>query len=101
MASKRMIRREQKRIALQKGRRKQRALLRARLNDPSLSIEEKFVILERLEGMPRDSSATRLTRRCQITGRARGVYRRFQLSRHELRRRAMRGEVPGLVKASW
>ena len=69
------------------------------MNDPTLDIEAKYDILAKFEKMPRDSSRIRLSRRCKITGRARGVYRRFALCRNELRRRAMLGEVPGLVKA--
>lgn len=99
MAAKRMMRREQKRKHLQ--RRVKRLELRKQLKDPSLDIEQKFKILEAFEKMPRDSSAVRLTRRCQRTGRAHGVYRKFGLCRNEIRQRAMRGEIPGLVKASW
>ncbi|MBN9288530.1 MAG: 30S ribosomal protein S14 [Gammaproteobacteria bacterium 39-13] len=100
MASKRMIRREKKRALLQRHREK-RMLLRQQLNDPSLDIDQKFEILAKLEKMPRDSCRVRVSRRCNITGRAHGVYRKFGLCRNELRRRAMVGEVPGLVKASW
>lgn len=99
MASNRMIRREDKRVKSQ--RRDKRAELTKQLKDPSLDIEEKFAILAKLEAMPRDSSYVRLSRRCQRTGRARGVYRKFKLGRNELRKRAMLGEVPGLVKSSW
>jgi len=100
MASKRMVRREKKRLALQRHRGKRKEL-RAQLNDPSVGIDVKFAILAKIEKMPKDSSRIRLSRRCRITGRARGVYRKFELCRNELRRRAMSGEVPGLVKASW
>lgn len=100
MASKRMIRREKKRVNLQKHKVKRQAL-RQQLNDPSLDIDAKFEILAKLEKMPRDSSAVRLSKRCNMTGRVHGVYRKFGLCRNELRRRAMIGEVPGLVMASW
>lgn len=100
MSSKRMIRREKKRQALQKFK-PVRDELRKRLNDPEVDIAEKFEILAKYEKMPRDTSAVRLTRRCNLTGRARGVYRKFGLCRNELRIRAMSGEIPGLVKASW
>lgn len=99
MASKRMVRREQKRMKAQRV--DKRAALVAKMKDPSLDLEVKFEVLEQLEKMPRDSSAVRLTRRCVRTGRARGVLRKFKLCRNELRRRAMEGEVPGLVKSSW
>ncbi len=100
MASKRMLRREKKRVSLQKHREK-RIALRAQLNDPSVDIETKFEILAKLEKLPRDTSKIRLSNRCNMTGRSRGVYRKFGLCRNELRRRAMMGEVPGLVMASW
>ncbi|MBI2792358.1 MAG: 30S ribosomal protein S14 [Gammaproteobacteria bacterium] len=100
MASKRMIRREKKRVSLQRHKEK-RQVLRAQLNDPSLDIDAKFEVLAKLEKMPRDSSKVRLTKRCNLTGRAHGVYRKFGLCRNELRRRMMVGEVPGLVMASW
>ncbi|MGD9590988.1 MAG: 30S ribosomal protein S14 [Candidatus Berkiella sp.] len=100
MASKRMIRREKKRVNLQKHREK-RLALRAELNNPEVDIDTKFEILAKLEKMPRDTCQVRLTNRCKITGRGRGVYRKFGLCRNELRRRAMMGEVPGLVMASW
>lgn len=100
MASKRMVRREKKRVRLQRLSDK-RKTLRTELSDPNLDIEAKFEILAKLEKMPRDSSSVRLSRRCNITGRVHGVYRKFGLCRNELRRRAMSGEVPGLVKASW
>lgn len=100
MSSQRMIRREKKRIALQRLSAKRKDL-RQQLNDPALDIDAKFEILAKLEKMPRDSSYVRLSRRCRLTGRVRGVYRKFGLCRNELRRRAMSGEVPGLVKSSW
>ncbi len=100
MASKRMLRREKKRVKLQKHREK-RLALRAELNDPNVDIDQKFEILAKLEKMPRDTCKVRLTNRCKITGRGRGVYRKFGLCRNELRRRAMVGEVPGLIMASW
>ncbi|MCS5710277.1 30S ribosomal protein S14 [Candidatus Berkiella aquae] len=100
MSSQRMIRRENKRVRLQRLSEK-RSELRKQLNDPALDIEEKFEIIAKIEKMPRDSSYVRLSRRCRVTGRGRGVYRKFGLCRNELRRRAMSGEVPGLVKSSW
>lgn len=100
MASNRMIRRENKRISLQRHKSK-RKQLREQLNDPSLTIEEKYGILAAIEKLPRDSSHIRLSHRCKLTGRARGVYRKFGLCRNILRELAMQGEVPGLVKSSW
>lgn len=100
MASNRMIRREVKRTRLQRHRGK-RQELKQKLNDPMLSLEEKYHVISQIEKLPRDSSYVRLSNRCQITGRARGVYRKFGLCRNILRELAMRGEVPGLVKSSW
>lgn len=100
MSSKRMIRRETKRVKLQRHQAK-RQELKKQLCDPNLDIEMKFEILSKLEKMPRDTSSVRLSRRCKLTGRVHGVYRKFGLCRNELRRRAMSGEVPGLVMASW
>jgi small subunit ribosomal protein S14 len=100
MASKRMIRREKKRTNLQRLWEK-RGELRAQLNDPTLDIETKYEILGKIEKMARDTSYIRKSRRCELTGRVRGVYRKFGLCRNELRRRAMVGEIPGLVMASW
>lgn len=100
MASNRMMRREDKRIYLQRHREKREAL-KQKLSDPSLSIEEKYQVLSEIEKLPRDSSYVRLSHRCKLTGRARGVYRKFGVCRNMLRELAMRGEVPGLVKSSW
>lgn len=100
MASNRMMRREDKRIYLQRHREK-RDSLKQKLSDPSLSIEEKYQVLSEMEKLPRDSSYVRLSHRCNLTGRARGVYRKFGVCRNMLRELAMRGEVPGLVKSSW
>jgi small subunit ribosomal protein S14 len=100
MASNRMIRREDKRVKFQSLKGKRQAL-RAQINDPALSLEDKLEALRKIEQLPRDSSSVRLSRRCRITGRVHGVYRKFGLGRTELRRRAQIGEVPGLVMASW
>ena len=100
MASNRMVRREIKRNQLQRLRVK-RAELRKQIKNPELDLNEKFELMEKLEKLPRDSSHVRLTRRCAITGRPRGNYRKFGLCRNEIRKRAMLGEIPGLVKASW
>jgi small subunit ribosomal protein S14 len=78
-----------------------RALLRKRLNDPNVSIGEKLEIQEKFAKLPRNSCPTRLNRRCQISGRARGYYRKFQISRIALRDLALRGQLPGVRKSSW
>lgn len=78
-----------------------RAELFAVLHDANRSDEEKDAVREKLQKLPRDASPSRLRNRCALTGRARGVYRKFSLGRNKLRELAMRGEVPGIIKASW
>lgn len=101
MAKMNMKNREKKRIALTAKYAKKRAALKEIIRSPESTQEEKFVAVESLQKMPRDSSKSRIRNRCAVTGRSRGVYRKFGLSRHKLREAAMRGEVPGLTKASW
>jgi small subunit ribosomal protein S14 len=69
--------------------------------DRNLSDDERWDAQLKLQKLPRDASPVRVQRRCGITGRPRGVYRKFGLGRNKLREAAMRGDVPGLVKASW
>lgn len=78
-----------------------RAKLKAIINDRDLSMEERFAAQLKLAAMPRTSSATRIRNRCIITGRARGVYRKFNISRIMLREMTAEGLVPGVRKASW
>jgi len=78
-----------------------RAELRARLKDTNVSMEEKFEIQAEFARLPRNSCPTRLTRRCRLTGRARGVYQKFGLSRIALREMTLSGELPGMRKSSW
>jgi small subunit ribosomal protein S14 len=78
-----------------------RAELRKRLKDPNVSMEEKMAIQEKFAKLPRNSCPTRLNRRCQISGRARGYYRKFRMSRIALRDLALRGQLPGVRKSSW
>ena len=80
---------------------KKRFELKSIINDISKSEEEKDIAMKKLQKLPRDASPVRLQRRCQITGRPHAVYRKFGLSRNKLRELAMKGDVPGLVKASW
>jgi|SRR3990172_1589975 len=101
MAKLSMKNREEKRIKLAKRFKAKRDELRAKLNDITLSEEERAQAQLALQKMPRDSSPSRVRNRCRITGRSRGFYRKFGLSRSKLRKAAMRGDVPGLVKASW
>jgi len=80
---------------------KKRAELKAVIASPASTPEQRWEALVALQKQPRDASASRLRNRCRITGRPHGFYRKFGLSRNKLREAAMRGDVPGLVKASW
>ena len=101
MAKTSMINRERKRErAVQKYAAK-RAALKATIRNPELGYEERMEAQRKLQQLPRDASPSRQHNRCQVTGRPHGFYRKFGLSRNKLREAAMRGDVPGLVKASW
>lgn len=78
-----------------------RAELMAAVNNQKLSPEERYEARLKLQKLPRDASPVRLRNRCALTGRPRGVYRKFGLARSKLRDIAMRGEIPGVIKASW
>jgi small subunit ribosomal protein S14 len=78
-----------------------RAALMAVINDAQASDEDRAAARAKLERLPRDSSPVRVRNRCALTGRPRGYFRKFGLARNKLRDIAMRGEVPGLAKASW
>jgi len=78
-----------------------RAALLATINDVKRSDEERQEAREQLQQLPRNASPVRLRNRCKLTGRPRGVFRKFGLARNKLREIALRGEIPGLIKASW
>ena len=101
MAKTNMIEREKKRAALAAKHASKRAALKAKISSVTVSEEEKAAAVVALQKLPRDSSKSRQRSRCQLTGRSRGVYKKFGLARHKLREAANRGEVPGLKKASW
>lgn len=101
MAKKSMIARELKRTRTVAKYAVKRAELKEIIKSISSSEEQVWEAQVKLQKMPRDASSSRQRRRCQITGRPHGVYRKFGLCRHKLREAAMRGDVPGLVKASW
>ena len=101
MAKKSMIAREVKRIKTVAKFAEKRASLKAIMNDSNLSSEERYEASIKLQKLPRNSSPSRVVRRCSITGRPHAVYRKFGLSRIKLREAAMRGDIPGLVKSSW
>lgn len=101
MAKSSMVQRELKRSKMIARFADKRAGLKALINNPETPFEEKMDAVDKLQKLPRDSSAVRHRNRCRITGRPHGFYRKFGLSRIKLREAAMRGDVPGLVKASW
>ena len=101
MAKKAMINREKKRAILSKKFAVKRAELKAIITDEERTYEERDEARVRLQKLPRDSSSVRVRNRCRLTGRPHGFYRKFGLGRNELRRLAMEGHIPGLVKASW
>ena len=75
--------------------------LRVQIRDKDMGFEEKMKLIAEMQNLPRDSSRSRLRNRCLVTGRSRGVYRKFGLGRNKLREYAMSGLIPGLRKASW
>ncbi len=101
MAKKSMIEREKKRQKLVDQYAAKRAALKAIINDQSKPVEERFKASLKLAKLPRNSSATRLHNRCQITGRPHAYYRKLKVSRIMLRELGSNGEIPGLVKSSW
>ena len=101
MAKKSMIARELKRTKLVLKHADKRTALKAVIASEESTFEEKMEAVTALQKLPRDSSPARQRNRCRITGRPHGYYRKFGLSRNKLREAAMRGDVPGLVKASW
>jgi small subunit ribosomal protein S14 len=96
-----MINREVKRTKLVKRHGAKRVELKKIISSQSASYEEKMEAVVKLQKLPRDSSECRQRSRCAITGRPRGVYAKFGLARNKLREATMRGDVPGLRKASW
>jgi small subunit ribosomal protein S14 len=101
MAKKSMIQREIKRAKLVARYAEKRAELKAIIRNVNSTDEERRAAQAKLNAMPRDASPTRQRNRCSITGRPHGVYRKFGLGRNKLREGAMKGEIPGLTKASW
>ena len=101
MAKVSMVVRENKRKKAVAKYAEKRAALKQIIQSPGSSEEERWDAQMKLQSLPRDSSPVRQRNRCGLTGRPHGFYRKFGLSRNKLREAAMRGEVPGLVKASW
>ncbi|MCF6807623.1 30S ribosomal protein S14 [Thiotrichales bacterium 19S9-12] len=101
MAKASMIEREKKKIRLVARYGQKRSELRAIIKSPNASDEEKWEAQVKLQKMSRNSSASRVQRRCGLTGRPHGVYRKVDLGRNKFREHAMVGDIPGLKKASW
>lgn len=96
-----MINREAKRLKTVLKYAAKRAALKQQMVDNKATAEQREIARRQFEALPRDASPARLHNRCRITGRGHGFYSKFGLSRIKLREAAMRGDVPGLVKASW
>lgn len=101
MAKKSAVERNKKRTRLVKKYAAKRAVLKAQAKDQTLSPEERFNARIKLAKLPRNSSPVRQRLRCRLTGRPRGNYRKFQISRIALRELASSGQIPGMVKSSW
>jgi small subunit ribosomal protein S14 len=101
MAKKSMLMRQRHREATVQRYAAKRAELKELIRDPKTPDEEKIEAQKKLQKLPRDANPVRLRNRCALTGRPHGFYRKFGLSRTKLRETTMRGEIPGLSKASW
>jgi small subunit ribosomal protein S14 len=101
MAKTSMVEREKRRALVVKKYAAKRAKLKELIRSPKTSPEARAAAQAELQAQPRDASAARQRKRCAVTGRSRGVYRKFGLSRVKIREVASRGEIPGLAKASW
>ena len=101
MAKKSVRLRNEKRIEMSKRQFTIRKELREKLLNPRSTEEEKAAARQTLQGLRRNASATRVKTRCILTGRARGVYRKFGLCRNKFRELALKGQIPGVTKASW
>ncbi|NIO40314.1 MAG: 30S ribosomal protein S14 [Burkholderiales bacterium] len=101
MAKKSLVNREKRRRNTVDKFAVKRGELRAVLKSSSASAEEKAEAREKLQKLPRNASPVRLRNRCALTGRPRGVFKKFGLARNKLREIALRGEIPGVIKASW
>lgn len=101
MAKASAVARNEKRRKLTEKYANKRAELKAVANDKGATLEERFKATQELSELPRNSSKTRIRNRCGLTGRPRGVYRKFELSRISLRELGSRGYIPGIIKSSW
>ncbi len=101
MAKKSMLAREKKRVKTAAKYATKRVELKKIINSPASSPEQVDEAVTKLQKLPRDAGPSRQQRRCRVSGRPHAVYRKFGLCRNKLREAAMRGDIPGLVKASW
>ena len=101
MAKLALINREAKRRKMVEKFKAKREALEAIVNDESRSEEDRYEARLKIQALPRNSSSVRLRNRCQLTGRPRGVFRKFGLCRNKIRELAFNGEIPGVIKASW
>ena len=101
MAKKSMLQRELRRQKQVQKYAAKRARLKEIIRNPQSSDDDKMTAMARLQALPRDASPVRLRNRCSVSGRPHGFYRKFGLGRNKLREATMRGEIPGLSKASW
>jgi small subunit ribosomal protein S14 len=101
MAKLSVINRQAKREAMVKKYAEKRKQLLSMLQDPKATDDAKDQARAKLQALPRDASPVRLRNRCALTGRPRGTFRKFGLARNKIREIAMRGEIPGMIKASW
>jgi len=101
MAKVSMVEREKKRERLAAKYAAKRSALKAIIKSPESTFEERMAAVEKLQKLPRNASPVRQHNRCRVTGRPHGYYRKFGLARNKLREHTMRGDVPGLRKASW
>lgn len=101
MAKVSSIKKNDKRKKMSESFSKKRGDLKARIYDKTLSLEERFLLISKLAALPRNSAPSRIRNRCELTGRPRGYYRKFKLSRNKLRELAGCSMIPGLVKSSW
>lgn len=101
MAKKSLVERDKKRRKMTASYANKRAELKAMAKDESLPMEERFAARLKLAELPRNSSKVRVRNRCQLSGRPRGYYRKFKMSRIALRELASNGQIPGMVKSSW
>ncbi len=101
MAKKSSIEKNNRRKAMNASLRNKRSALKEQINDKNLPLNERFRLVGKLAALPRNSARTRIRNRCELTGRPRGYYSKFKLSRNMLREFASIGQIPGLVKASW